>query len=480
MSSQAGIGTAHGQPSARTVGWLLAAEGFASLSIEVMGLRRMVPYVGSPVPVTSVLLAAYLAALALGYHRGQKAAARLAARHSGARLQAALREAAGTRLATAAVGAALAIGELGPVSVFVPARMLGIPAVGVIVYSTLFIAPLGMLLAESILLLDRTQKDGKTTGTSFGISTAGNVIGALATAWFCLQVLGTAGTVALICGVLAAAAWTCWPKAMPIGAVVFLAGATAAWGWIDQELYLGRTAYADYQLVTPADDADARGLSNNGSYASRDDEAGVGHPYIEAMELALCESGARRIAVLGAAGRTFGRGAPCAMEEVVFVDIDAGQREAGDRMRFGPAAGPLVVADAREWLAGQQDQGRWDAIIADAYTHGSSLPRHLATREFFGTVRNALAPDGTALFNILRTPGAVRWRTRIDRTIRSVFSDCETLNMDTFEAGAARWLTAADTKRSQIVYGCRRQPHDGERTIYSDVLERIDYDRPLD
>ena len=45
------------------LGAILLAEGWASLGTEILALRRMVPWAGSSVDVTSVLLAVYLAAL---------------------------------------------------------------------------------------------------------------------------------------------------------------------------------------------------------------------------------------------------------------------------------------------------------------------------------------------------------------------------------------------------------------------------------
>ena len=56
------------------VGAILLAEGYASLATEILALRRMVPFVGSAVSVTALLLAVYLAALVGGYRRGGRLA----------------------------------------------------------------------------------------------------------------------------------------------------------------------------------------------------------------------------------------------------------------------------------------------------------------------------------------------------------------------------------------------------------------------
>ena len=56
------------------LGAILLAEGYGSLATEILALRRMVPWAGSAVSVTAVLLAVYLAALAGGYRRGGRLA----------------------------------------------------------------------------------------------------------------------------------------------------------------------------------------------------------------------------------------------------------------------------------------------------------------------------------------------------------------------------------------------------------------------
>ena len=45
-------------------------EGFASLGVEVIALRRLVPHVGSSITVTVLTIGPFLAALALGYWSG--------------------------------------------------------------------------------------------------------------------------------------------------------------------------------------------------------------------------------------------------------------------------------------------------------------------------------------------------------------------------------------------------------------------------
>ena len=451
---------------------ILAAEGFASLSVEVLGLRAMVPYAGTPVPVTSILLAAYLGALAIGYYRGQRLAERLGL---GSDAPQKLRKAAGWRLATAGLWTVGATGDPVPTILF---SVVGTNVtLGVIAYSTLAIAPIGMWLAESILLVDRARAGrarGGSTGTTLAMSTAGNVAGALLTAWAILAWWGMAGGTAVVCLLLGMAAMIAHPKSVGIPGAAFVALTLALYAYNDQASYIARTAYADYRIVD-ADNSDSRELLINNSRASKDDPNGVGHGYIETIEQALCAAGKRKVAVLGAAGRTLGRGADCELE-ATFVDLDPWQRELAGELLHGPAAGEMTAQDARVWL--RNNGVRWPAIVADAYSHGNSLPTHLATIEMFSALRDRLEANGLAFINILSLKDDERLRTRIDRTIRRVFSDCETWSQKA-QSDPTEWAADDNGQVDNLLYRCRRSAYDGDTTVYSDRLERIDQDRGL-
>lgn len=62
----------------------------------------------------------------------------------------------------------------------------------------------------------------------------------------------------------------------------------------------------------------------------------------------------------------------------------------------------LVVRDARQFIRSESRLGtRWDMIILDAYTSGSTIPPHLMTREFYSECALALGDSGVLLSNII-------------------------------------------------------------------------------
>ena len=189
-----------------------------------------------------------------------------------------------------------------------------------------------------------------------------------------------------------------------------------------------RNAYADYRIVQLEDDG--RMLDVSGQAASRHDAEGKGWDYAVRLERILCEAGETRALVLGAAGMTLGKGAPCALD-VTFVDIDPAQGRIAALFLDAPpeTAGTFAAADARAYL--RRDPGAWPAIIVDTYSNRRTLPQHLITVEFYRLARSRLLDGGSLYVNFLAWPEDALFRTRAERTLRSVFAGCSSRNRAT-------------------------------------------------
>ena len=396
---------------------LLLVEGYCALAIEMIALRALVPVAGQSVAVTSLVVTAFLVALAFE-----------------------------------------ATGALAPLA-------------QVAVYAVVGIGPVAYLLAQAVVLLVGSAgpetASGKA-GAAFAASTLGNVAGGLATALVVMQHLGVAGAVALVSGLLVVAALAAWerPGFRLWAAAVVVAVASGANLAVEREAYVLTTAHADYAIE--ADAGGARTLRVNGQNASREDGAGTGHPYIEWIEDRvygnLPEGRPARVLVIGAGGFTFGRGRPDDAAEIVFVDVDA--RLAGVADAFlapAPRSGRYATMDGRAYLL--RHKGQFDTIVLDAFADRTAVPAHLLTREFFALARSRLAEDGGTLYvNLIVAPEPDRLSTRADRTLRSVFAGCRTQEMEE----ASRWRNR--------VYACPRTALDGDATVYADANGRADTD----
>ena len=443
-------------PRAATV--LLLVEGYCSLAVEMIALRVLVPVAGQSVAVTSVVVTAFLAALALGYR-------------SGGRFPGDVREKVGWNLAAAAAWSAFWLSRFGVALAFDATAWLP-PLAQVAVYAAVGVGLAAYLLAETVVLLvgsgGRESASGKAGG-AFSASTLGNVAGGLLTALVVMQHLGVAAALALASALLLLAALGAWGRLdwrlwSPGVAVAVLAGGNLA---AERNGLALATVHADYAVDAAADGA--RYLRVNGQNASREDGNGVGHPYIEWIEDRVYERvpGARRLRVLvvGAGGFTFGRGRPETAADIVYVDVDDRLGEvAGAFLGAPPRSGTYAAVDGRAYLL--RREAEFDAIVLDAYADRTTVPAHLVTREFFVLARSRLAEGGALYMNLIVPPGPERLATRIERTLRAVFAWC-------------RGRVVGDPSRwHNLVFACARSDLDGDAAVYSDGGPRGETDRP--
>jgi spermidine synthase len=126
----------------------------------------------------------------------------------------------------------------------------------------------------------------------------------------------------------------------------------------------------------------------------------------------------------GTAQRAFEHYYPGVSVETVEIDPMV-LRVAQDYFKFKESGRQKVtVADGRVFL--RRSTARHDLIILDAYVsgrYGSSIPQHLATKEFFELVRDHLTTNGVVAYNVIGTMND--WHAgivgAIYRTLKTVF-----------------------------------------------------------
>ncbi len=444
-----------------SLGAILLAEGWASLGTEILALRRMVPWAGSSVDVTSVLIAVYLAALAGGYRRGGRLAA-----DGDPRPRLAL------RLAAAAAWAAFWLSDPGVLLIFgLPLP----PLVQAALYSIVGVAPVGWLLAECVLLAHACaprRDPSETAGGVFSLSTVGNVAGALAATFLFMPTLGVAAATLAVVAAPAAAALVASRRDVPALALLAACCWPALDLWVEATEYVERNAYSDYRFV---EHDGGRVLLVNNQLASRHDAEGRGWEYVELLERTLCGAGEARTLVLGAAGMTVGREAPCDLD-LTFVDVDPAQESISAEFLGVPegSAGKFSGRDARAFL--RSDPGCWQAIVVDTFSNPRSIPRHLVTGDFYRLARSKLATGGSLYVNHVAYPGEERFLTRAERTLRSVFAYCSVRTTDFHQE--TEWHEEASRPRN-LLFRCRKTGLDGDNAIYSDAVPRAELDRSL-
>jgi spermidine synthase len=267
------------------------------------------------------------------------------------------------------------------------------------------------------------------SGTVYGISTAGSIVGTLGTTFYLIPSIGSrAITLSLgIAGILAALLLIALPyvtrqraaAALLIAALPVLAGDLArAEDLVDEKLRLELLKRPDGQLArieTEYNDIyvnkrrnaltmsfQLKGWHYTESVTNLRDPDDLPVVYTQNMTVGVIyPPEPKRILMIGLGGGSIstylGRAMPDA--EIDTVEIDPGVIDVA-RKYFGikdSARVRYLDGDGRVFLTRNKKQ--YDLILIDAF-HGGYVPFHLLTKEFYTLIKQRLTPGGAAAFNV--------------------------------------------------------------------------------
>ena len=281
----------------------------------------------------------------------------------------------------------------------------------------------------------------------FALSTVGNVAGALASTFLLLPTLGLAAATLAVVAAPAAAALLASRRDVPVFALLIACCWPALDLWVEATEYVARNAYADYRFVEVDD---GRVLIVNNQLASRHNSEGQGWDYAELFERTLCEAGETRTLVLGAAGMTIGRGAPCELD-LTFVDVDPAQQSISAEFLGLPegTAGKFAARDARAFPARRSRRLAGKSSWTYFPTR-SRHPKHLLTAEFLPASESEAGTTAVPSTSTTRLLLAKSCFSRgAERTLRSVFADCSSRTTMDFVADAG-WHAEASMPRNLL------------------------------
>jgi len=394
--------------------------GAIVMSFEMLGSRYLNPYFGSGIYTWASLISTVLAALTVGYFIGGALADR--------RPSAAV-------LAITVFGGSLyllllplfAQGILEKVLAgFDDVRSGSLAAAMAIMFFpvTLF----GMYSPFAIrLLLRSAHRSGVVSGTVYGISTAGSIVGTLGTTFLLIPTMGSrAITIALgAAGILAALLLIALRSGGRRG--VALVSALLAVSWVraphaaelldaqaraemlagkDGEIAHIETEYNDIYISKRRAELtmsfQLKGWDYTESITNLRDPDDLPLRYTRNMTLGtLYPPQPARVLMLGLGGGTIstylGRHMPQLAIDVVEIDpavVEAAKKYFGIRATDNVH---YLEGDARVFLNRHKEP--YDLILVDAF-HGGYVPFHLLTKEFYELLKQRLTPGGAAAFNV--------------------------------------------------------------------------------
>ena len=149
--------------------------------------------------------------------------------------------------------------------------------------------------------------------------------------------------------------------------------------------------------------------------------------YIHAIFGLLSQAKAGNVLIVGGGGGTLGTMLVRTRHKATIVDVDPASFDVA-RRHFGlPESVICHVADGDAFMRDSTEV--YDAIVLDAF-HGENIPAHLQTTEFFGRVRERLAPHGAVFANIRVGHDFDKGPDQLAKTMRSVWAEVRVLDAE--------------------------------------------------
>ena len=421
---------------------LVFVVGTGSLGAEIAAVRLLAPYFGASTIVWANTIGVVLVALSIGYWLG----GRLADRHPHMRGLCLLALTAAGMLALVPFAADplldVAVKALDDISAgaFVGSLFAVLVLVAVPVLLLGAVSPYAIRLAVSSV-----EEAGTVAGRLYAISTAGSLVGTLASALLLIPLVGTRRTFLIFALAIAVAAvWGLRPVrryalapaaiaaliALPVGTLKADAGS-------GRVIYETETQYQYARVVERADGSRALELNEGqaqhsvcraecdaGARGPRDPRSVLTGDYWDGslvLGFAASPRAPRRVAILGNAAGTTARAYGQFFPEagVDGVEIDSELSEIG--RRFFDMNNPrlhLYHEDARPFI--RRIDARYDVITVDAYRQ-PYIPFYLVTREFFEEVRDRLRQGGVLVLNAGHPEGQDDFEKVLSATIGEAF-----------------------------------------------------------
>lgn len=412
--------------------WLLyltiLIEGYVVLAVELLAIRQLTPFVGSSTDTISIIIAAVLLPLAIGYYAG-------GSKKFGPDNAEEIRSLLARNLFIAGL-----IFVLGFVHIHVGLFFDFLSNLGIqhrlsrtILYCLLFMVYPMYLLGQTIPLASQGLPQNnlaQLTGRMLFFSTLGSFLGSVVSTIILMAWLGVHNTFTLTLTMLLALVIILINKprhALTLASCLLLAyvAATNSNKVLAQLKVVQNNAYNQVRVFTLPDAS--RVMSVNGSASSKltATSSKQGFPYIEFIESNIIRNlnpyKKHSILVIGAGGFTLGINDT--FNHYTYLDIDPALKETSEKHFLKEKLTPnktFITESARSYLASTQT--KYDVIVVDAYSNPMTIPTELVTVDFFLQIKNNLAPGGIMATNIIASPSFESPFSRaIDLTMRTVF-----------------------------------------------------------
>ena len=466
---------------------VILIEGYVVLSSELIAMRQTIAYVGSGTDTVSIIIAAVLMPLALGYHSGGRfKQGKLFFRKFGPYMS--IRK---KLIFNVLVAGFILLPGLSFISIrfffhFLDTLDISHRIFQTIIYSCLFIVIPVYLLGQTIPLVSNyfsKHKLAEITGRMLCFSTIGSFLGAVFSTIVLMSTIGVNNTVSLNFVLLAI-------LVIILSKHKFSDNVLYGFGLAGTALVLNSNAIMEYSLIVKSNKYNDlvvfespktgnRHLIMNGNDSSMYNNFRDKHEYVKFSERVAIDpirysTTPKDILVVGAGAFTFGH--EDENNNYVYVDLDGDLDEIAEKYILKEKIKKnkeFKVMDIRAYL--RSTDKKFDVIFLDAYLGGLSIPESLVTREFFVQIKDALKDKGILITNFIASPNFANVFSRsLDNTMRAVFPH---VSRHVMYEDYLLWEPSM-TAAANIAYMYRHEDNYEPGTIYTDDKNTVFLEKP--
>ena len=406
---------------------IIFLEGYIVLSAEMLAIRQTIPFVGSGTDTVSIIIAAVLMPLAVGYYAGGRFKGNVRRRLIRNLLIAGTVLTAGLSFLVLHTFFGVLLREMGWHNRLLLTTL----------YSVLFLVVPIYLLGQTVPLISHYFGHARlpqTTGKILFFSTVGSFIGAVFTTIVLMNTVGVSG--AVICTIIGISALIILlskrrngMRAIVGGIILAMAALALNSGPALRHLHIvAENPYNTAQIAIQGKKRPVRYLQLNRSYASAvfEDDNSLVYKYTKYIDRYFLKTFKMankkgRILVIGAGGFTMGL--KDEWNEYVFVDIDPALQDIAEKefLKQKILKNKTFVAQPVRSYLNQTDE-KFDLVISDTGRGLTGTPEHLVTQEYFQQIRTHIKEDGVFVAHFgLSIMMQDEFSQHLDTTLRSVF-----------------------------------------------------------
>lgn len=464
---------------------VIVIEGYIVLSSELVAIRQTTPFVGSGTDTVSIIIAAVLMPLAVGYYAGGYYSSRFPANNKNHSIRRKLLR----NILISSIFLALGLSTWTVNLFFLGLNELGLThrLLMTSLYSITFLLTPVYLLGQTVPLVSNyfsKQVLSRITGKMLFFSTVGSFLGAIFSTLIMMSFFGVHHTVTFTFILLTLIAMTIGRFKQSKETIILMVALTLGVGFINSDIAMKKlnivsnNQYNTIQVYTDSDGAKIFVQNNNSSSAIYPD--GRKHTYVERTEnhflkaLLGNDTPVKNILVIGAGGFTFGL--DDTKNTYVYVDIDPSLEKVAVKNFLGKPLTPnktFAPVAAQGYLA--SDKTMYDLIFLDVYNGDTTIPEDLVTVEFYQSVRDRLNEGGILVMNFILSPTFEDKMSRhLDDTLRSVFPHLGRQIVGDFDG----WERDPNVRDNIMYYYRKTDPVIQDRVIYTRDKNAIFFDKP--